>query len=107
MQYLRTDSMSMVLSYSQRALRYNPYMDFSRLLMVRQHFPDRRLQDIPTEVQKQLASAGFGSRLKPGSRIAIGVGSRGIRNIATIVRSAVDFWKSQGVQPFLFPAMGS
>src|SRR3977135_2632691 len=82
-------------------------MDFSRLLMVRQHFPDRRLQDIPVEVQKQLANAGFGSRLKPGSRIAIGVGSRGIRNLATIVRSAVDFWKSQGVQPFLFPAMGS
>lgn len=82
-------------------------MDFSPLLLVRQHFPDRRLQDIPGEVQKQLAAAGFGSRLKPGSRVAIGVGSRGIRNIATIVRSVVDFWKSQGVQPFLFPAMGS
>ncbi|HUS07979.1 MAG TPA: hypothetical protein VMZ52_16870 [Bryobacteraceae bacterium] len=82
-------------------------MNFSRMLLVRQHFPDRRLHDIAGEVKKQLSSAGFGSRLKPGSRIAIGVGSRGIRNIATIVRAVVDFWKSQGVQPFLFPAMGS
>ena len=39
--------------------------------------------------------------------MALGVGSRGISNIATIVRSAVDFWKSRGCSPFIFPAMGS
>ncbi len=39
--------------------------------------------------------------------MAIGVGSRGIHNIATIVRNVVQFWKDQGMQPFLFPAMGS
>src|SRR5208337_4328977 len=32
---------------------------------------------------------------------------RGIANIATIVGSAVRFWKSQNFRPFLFPAMGS
>src|SRR5207244_10224845 len=37
----------------------------------------------------------------------IGVGSRGIANIATIVRSVVDYWKQQGCRPFIFPAMGS
>lgn len=82
-------------------------MDLSRLLLVRQHFPDRSLSDIPAEVQKQLAASGFAARLKPGSRVAIGVGSRGIRNIDVIVRSVVQFWKEQGMQPFLFPAMGS
>ena len=82
-------------------------MEFSPLLLVRQHFPDRSLKDIPGEVQRQLSTAQFGSRLKPGSRVAIGVGSRGIRNLATIVRSVVDYWKAQGCQPFLFPAMGS
>jgi hypothetical protein len=82
-------------------------MDFSRLLLVRQHFPDRSIKDIPGEVTRELTSAGFGSRLRPGSRVAIGVGSRGIANLAVIVRAVVDFWKSQGVKPFLFPAMGS
>jgi hypothetical protein len=82
-------------------------MQFQRLLLVRQHFPDRSLHDIPGEVREQLSSAAFGARLKPGSRVAIGVGSRGIANIATIVRAVVDYWKSIGVQPFLFPAMGS
>jgi hypothetical protein len=82
-------------------------MQFPRLLFVRQNFPDRSLKDIPGEVRRQLSAAGFEARLKPGSRMAIGVGSRGIANIATIVRAVVDFWKSQGIQPFLFPAMGS
>ncbi len=77
------------------------------MLYVRQKFPDRRLASIPDEVQKQLSASGFGANLKPGARIAIGVGSRGISNIATIVRAVVDYWKSKGFNPFIFPAMGS
>jgi len=82
-------------------------MSFSRLLTVRQHFPDRRIADIPGAIAAELSGSGFGSNLKPGARIAIGIGSRGIANIATIARSVVDFWKSRGFSPFLFPAMGS
>ncbi len=82
-------------------------MGFPRLLTVRQHFPDRRVTDVPDTVSRELAASGFGSALKPGARIAIGVGSRGIANVATIVRAAVDFWKAGGFHPFLFPAMGS
>ena len=82
-------------------------MDFPRLLTVRQHFPDRGIKDVAGEVQRQLVASGFASRLTPGSRVAIGVGSRGIANIAAIVRSVVEFWKRQGCHPFVFPAMGS
>src|SRR5580692_3072319 len=82
-------------------------MPFPRMLVVRQKFPDRRIPDVAAEVRSQLTASNFAARLKPGSRIAIGVGSRGIHNIATIVRSAVQYWKAAGMQPFLFPAMGS
>ena len=82
-------------------------MVLPRLMLVRQNFPDRSIPDIPAEVQKQLAASGFAARLQPGSRVAIGVGSRGIQNIATIVRNVVQYWKEQGMNPFLFPAMGS
>src|SRR5205809_697054 len=82
-------------------------MKFPRLMLVRQKFPDRRIPDVAAEVRKQLVASGFAARFKPGARIAIGVGSRGIHNIATIVRSAVAYWKDQGMRPFLFPAMGS
>lgn len=82
-------------------------MSFPRMLVVRQKFPDRRIPDVAAEVRTQLAASNFAAWLKPGSRIAIGVGSRGIHSIATIVRSAVQYWKNAGMQPFLFPAMGS
>jgi hypothetical protein len=80
---------------------------FPKLYFVRQHFPDRRVKDIPVEVNTQLAASGFGANLKPGARVALGVGSRGIANIAAIVRAVVDYWKSRGCEPFIFPAMGS
>jgi hypothetical protein len=82
-------------------------MKLPRLLLVHQNFPDRSIRDIPAAVGKELSAAPFASRLKPGSRVAIGVGSRGITNIATIAHAAVDYWKSQGMRPFIFPAMGS
>lgn len=82
-------------------------MQFPRLLLVRQKFPDRRIPDVAAAVRRELTASGFASRLKPGSRVAIGVGSRGIHNIATIVRNVAGYWKDQGMQPFIFPAMGS
>jgi hypothetical protein len=82
-------------------------MEFPRLLPVRQNFPDLGIRDIAGEVQRQLGASEFSSRLKPGARVALGVGSRGIANISTIVRSVVEYWKSRGSQPFIFPAMGS
>ncbi len=77
------------------------------MLLVRQNFPDRSIRDIPGAIRNELARVNFATRLKPSSRVAIGVGSRGIANIATIVRAVVEYWKGQGMQPFIFPAMGS
>ncbi len=77
------------------------------MFLVRQNFPDRKLADIPATVQCEMSQSGFGPNLKPGSRIAIGVGSRGIANIATIARSVAHYWNSRGMKPFIFPAMGS
>jgi len=82
-------------------------MKLPRLLMVRQDFPDRAIPDIAAEVRKQLGAADFAGRFKPGARIAIGAGSRGIQNLAKIVRPVVQYWKDAGMRPFIFPAMGS
>src|SRR5881227_4423700 len=82
-------------------------MQFPRLLVVRQKFPDRKIVDVAGTVRAQLGASNFASGLKPGARVAIGVGSRGIHNIATIVRNVVQYWKEQEMHPFLFPAMGS
>ena len=79
----------------------------SRLLIVRQNFPDSRLSDVGAETRRQMEGSGFAARLRPGGRIAIGVGSRGIANIAVIVQSVVQYWRAHGMAPFVFPAMGS
>jgi hypothetical protein len=79
----------------------------SKLLLVRQNFPDLRLADVRQEAREQLERSGFAARLRPGARVAIGVGSRGIANIADIVQSVVGYWRAHGMEPFIFPAMGS
>ncbi len=45
--------------------------------------------------------------IKRGDRVAVGVGSRGIANIVTIARAAVDKLKALGAHPFVIPVMGS
>jgi hypothetical protein len=77
------------------------------MLPVRHHFPDRSLKDVSGAVLRELQQSPFAAGVPAGARIAIGVGSRGIANIATMTRAAVDFWKSKGAHPFIFPAMGS
>jgi hypothetical protein len=82
-------------------------MNFPRFVHVQQAFPNRAIADIGGYVRHELSQADFASRVPKGARIAIGVGSRGISNIGGIVKAVVAFWKEQGAQPFIFPAMGS
>jgi hypothetical protein len=79
----------------------------SRLLLVRQKFPDLRLADVRAEASRRLEQARFAARVHPGARVAIGVGSRGIANIGVIVQSVVQYWRDHGMAPFIFPSMGS
>ena len=45
--------------------------------------------------------------VKPGMSIAITAGSRGIANLALVIRETVAFLKEHGAKPFVIPAMGS
>jgi hypothetical protein len=75
------------------------------MLPVRQLLTRRKLEDVPGAVRREIARVDW--KLTPGSRVAIGVGSRGILNLAEIVRAAVDAFRAAGFRPFVFPAMGS
>ncbi len=77
------------------------------MYLVRQNFPDRSLPDPAAETRRRLAAAGLERGLAPGAEIAIGAGSRGIANLAEIVRAVVDHFRERGFRPFLVPAMGS
>lgn len=81
--------------------------DFPRMFRVSQHFSAERLDDVGGEVDRQLARLDLARRVKPGETVAITAGSRGVANIATILRAAVDHFRRMGAEPFLVPAMGS
>jgi len=72
---------------------------------VRQSFHRARLADIPAAVRASMAKARL--PVKAGDTVAVGAGSRGVANIAIIVRAVVDYLKDLGAKPFVFPAMGS
>ncbi len=78
-----------------------------KLVPIRQVFPDRSPPDVAEAVREQLNSVDWTGKAGRGSRIAIGVGSRGITNMAVIAKAVVDFWRSRGAQPFIVPVMGS
>ncbi len=82
-------------------------MHLQKLVPIRQKFENHGLADVAAAVRGTMESAPWTSSVAPGSRIAVGVGSRGIANIALITKAVVDFWRSRRMKPFLVPVMGS
>ncbi len=80
-------------------------MPLPSMYRVRQSLHRQRLADIPTGVRTAMAEARL--PVKRGDAVAVGAGSRGVANIAVIVRAVVDHLKELGAKPFVFPAMGS
>lgn len=78
-----------------------------RMVPVRQHFDPEAIADIPVAVRTELDRDEVRAKLRPGMRVAITCGSRGVANIAAVIRETVSFLKEQGACPFVIPAMGS
>lgn len=80
-----------------------------RMFHAAQTFPDAHIErgDIEKTIFAEIARSGMGERIKPGMRVAITAGSRGIRNVDEITRSVAACVKSYGASPFIVPAMGS
>jgi hypothetical protein len=78
-----------------------------RMATIRQHFTAEAVGDIAGAVAGEMRRPGIGEQVRPGARIAITVGSRGIAEIAAIVRATVAEVRRRGGEPFIVPAMGS
>ena len=63
------------------------------------------LADVGREVKEEFAKAA--SLFRRGERIGLAVGSRGIANLPTLVRTAVTALQGFGVSVAIIPAMGS
>ena len=69
---------------------------------VRQKFPASAPIDVRAELRRQ-----FRPSVKPGARVAVGAGSRGITNLAAVIGETIAILKQAGAKPFLVPAMGA
>ena len=78
-----------------------------KMYRVRQSFRKDRLDDIEGTVHRELNQETIRSRVRPGMKIALGVGSRGIRNLPRIVKCVIGELKAMGAEPFILAAMGS
>ena len=78
-----------------------------KMYRVRQSFNKEHLEDIEGTVAREFAKAEIRAQVKPGMRVALAVGSRGIRNLSRIVKCVVDQLLALGAEPFIVAAMGS
>lgn len=78
-----------------------------RMVKVRQMFDDKRIEDVTAALRAQLERPQIRETVRPGMSVAITAGSRGIDNIALIIRETAAYLKELGAEPFIVPAMGS
>jgi hypothetical protein len=78
-----------------------------RMVKVRQIFPRPVIGDIEAELSRKLREGGYFANIRPGWKVAVTAGSRGVSNIALMLKVIVSEIKAAGGEPFLFPAMGS
>ncbi|MEW6635252.1 MAG: lactate racemase domain-containing protein [Actinomycetota bacterium] len=82
-------------------------MHLPRVVRVRQEFPRPRVGSVEGALREELGRAEIKARIEPGTSVAITAGSRGISNIAEVLRSLVSLLEEAGAEPFIVPAMGS
>jgi hypothetical protein len=83
------------------------HLKLPELVPIKQNFPHHGLTDIPGTLRRVLAAGGLGRLVKPGRRVAVTAGSRGIANIVLILATMVEEIKKLGAEPRILAAMGS
>jgi hypothetical protein len=82
-------------------------MSYPEMVKIKQQIDEFKITDLDSHITTELGKTQMANRLKPGSKVAITVGSRGITDIVTIITSLVNWIKEHSGNPFLVPAMGS
>lgn len=82
-------------------------MGFPTMHRVRQRFEQHAVADLRGAVFAELERIGLQARIRLGMAVGVGVGSRGVANLALVTRAVLDRLKKWGAAPFIVPAMGS
>lgn len=85
------------------------HITLPRFVRVHQIFDHNEIDEarILEKLQAGFEKPEIRDQIKPGQRVCITCGSRGISNMPFVTRTLVEYVKSVGAEPFLIPAMGS
>jgi Lactate racemase N-terminal domain len=78
-----------------------------RVQLLRQTKPQPKVADVYAEARAVWKNSSLAQRIKPGMSIAVGCGSRGIKNHGVLAKATVDALLELGAKPFVVAAMGS
>jgi hypothetical protein len=82
-------------------------MNLPKMHRIRQKLNPPVVADVAAAVRAEIDGLRLGDRVKPGARVAVTGGSRGVANIATILKTTCECLTALGAKPFIVPAMGS
>ena len=78
-----------------------------QIMKVSQTFDNTKLDDVEGDLNQKLIDKNIKDKIKPGMKIAITGGSRGISFYKELMKTIVSFVKKCGATPFIVPSMGS
>lgn len=92
-------------------MRYPPYIEadfaFPDFYHVRLRPEGERIADVAVATTATVDRALAHSPIRSGDTVAVAVGSRGMANLALMVRTVCQRLQQAGAHPFIVPAMGS
>ena len=78
-----------------------------RMQLIRQLFPASQRPDPAAALGMELDRTRLLDPIRPGQKVLITAGSRGIECLAEVLAALVAAVKERGADPVIFPAMGS
>lgn len=82
-------------------------MNLPKIAKARQILTHSALNHIPRNVRDAFSNLNLREKIKPGDRIAIAAGSRGIANITVMISEIISYLNGLGAHCYVAPAMGS
>lgn len=82
-------------------------ISISKMLKIKQFFNNCALTDVEKRLRVNLNNINMLRNIKKHAKVAVAIGSRGVRDIDVITKTVIKELKRKDLEPFIIPAMGS
>ncbi len=82
-------------------------MKYPKIAEISQRLNTTRVDNIETVIADEMKRVELARRIKPGSRVAITAGSRGITDMTDVLKAIIAEVRKVGGSPVIIPSMGS